>query len=285
MIFTPFAFMGGAPAAAGFDPTVGGTLTPYYWFDFTDSATMAFNSGVNIDTITSKGSSTGTMVARANQNQNPTYSTTYSHFGLGSSNSGLQIIDSNLPARMNSDDFTVMLIANVDMSSASSTNSRPLSYFAPSGTMTSPVNFDIFPSYGSIPNFPQTKDIDTGVQGNPTNAPNMYGGFYNSADLYNHKHYTSGTTETGWTSMMLRYDSSTKKMEYGLALDSSNMLEINSVMNSYVSPSATGLTLGARAVSNQTVGANMDVTALLYYGSKLTNTNIDDILTSFTAPY
>jgi len=272
-------------AAAGFDPTLGGTLSPYYWFDFTDSSTMVFSSGVNISTITSKGSNTGNLSARSNQTTNPTYQTTYSSFAGGSgANSGLQILDSSLPAELNNDDFTIILLANVDMSQANSLNNRPLSYIVPSGTMTSPVQWDIFPAYDTIPNFPQTKNIDTGVQGNPANTPNMYGGYYNAADYYNHKNFTNGTTETGWNAMMLRYTASTKKQEFGLALDSSNLLEMNSVMQTYESSTGTGLTLGARALSSQTDGADMDVAHLIYYGSKLTDTNIDDILGGFTAP-
>lgn len=57
MIIKPFGFMG---MGTQFDPTLGGTLTPYFWYDFTDSDTMTL-SGTTITEIDSKGSNTGSL--------------------------------------------------------------------------------------------------------------------------------------------------------------------------------------------------------------------------------
>ena len=50
-MFTPIGFF--APQVTGFDPTLGGTLTPAYWWDFTDSSTMTLTS-TTVNTITDK---------------------------------------------------------------------------------------------------------------------------------------------------------------------------------------------------------------------------------------
>jgi len=50
-MFTPIGFF--APSAAGFDPTLGGTLSVAYHWDFTDSSTMTL-SGTDLDNITDK---------------------------------------------------------------------------------------------------------------------------------------------------------------------------------------------------------------------------------------
>ena len=50
-MFVPVGFF--APSAAGFDPTLGGTLSVAYHWDFTDSSTMTL-SGTDLDGITDK---------------------------------------------------------------------------------------------------------------------------------------------------------------------------------------------------------------------------------------
>lgn len=57
MIVKPFGFMG---MGSEFDPTLGGTISPYFWYDFTDSGTMTL-SGTDVVDIASKGSNTGTL--------------------------------------------------------------------------------------------------------------------------------------------------------------------------------------------------------------------------------
>ena len=51
----------GAPRVA-FDPTLGGTVSPYFWYDFSDTGSMIAYSGSNeYQGITSKGTNTGSL--------------------------------------------------------------------------------------------------------------------------------------------------------------------------------------------------------------------------------
>lgn len=59
MLNTPFAFIS-EEVDTGFDPTLGGSVTPYFWYDFTDSGSMAFSASKVIE-IDSKGSNTGSL--------------------------------------------------------------------------------------------------------------------------------------------------------------------------------------------------------------------------------
>lgn len=59
-MYQPFAFMASAAGGAPFDPTLGGTITPYFWYDFTDSSQMTL-SGTDLTAIASKGSNTNTI--------------------------------------------------------------------------------------------------------------------------------------------------------------------------------------------------------------------------------
>lgn len=78
----PFAFLG-TSGQAEFDPTLGGTLEPAHWYDFTDDTTMTFsgdpsdpNPFISSDTIiaiTSKGSISGSLARASNLSLFPKY--------------------------------------------------------------------------------------------------------------------------------------------------------------------------------------------------------------------
>jgi len=56
-IFQPFAFQQGPSAGGGWDPTLGGTVTPDYWWDLQDSSpSNMVLTGTSIDTLYNKGS-------------------------------------------------------------------------------------------------------------------------------------------------------------------------------------------------------------------------------------
>ncbi len=82
MIVKPFGFFG---AGGDFDPTLGGTISPYFWYDFTDSDTMTL-SGTDVVDIASKGSNTGTLAKGTAASKYttayiaPTYNGTYTQF-------------------------------------------------------------------------------------------------------------------------------------------------------------------------------------------------------------
>ncbi len=56
-VFQPFAFIAGQAVAppGGFDPTLGGTVNPEYWWDLQDAAYLTL-SGTNVDGATNRGS-------------------------------------------------------------------------------------------------------------------------------------------------------------------------------------------------------------------------------------
>jgi len=65
-IFQPFAFQQGpASAGGGWDPTLGGIITPAYWWDLQDSSpSNMVLTGTSIDTLYNKGSQTnGTLTS------------------------------------------------------------------------------------------------------------------------------------------------------------------------------------------------------------------------------
>ncbi len=63
---TPVAVYQSGAAPAGFDPTLGGTITPNYWWDLQDQTQFSL-SGTDVNSMTSKGSATnGTMTTTTN---------------------------------------------------------------------------------------------------------------------------------------------------------------------------------------------------------------------------
>jgi hypothetical protein len=108
-MFTPIGFF--APqGAAGFDPSLGGTLSTLYWWDFTDSSTMTL-SGTDIDDITDKyGSLVMEDMAEAGASA-PQWDSVneWAVFDGGNPGPGLWLGSSTLPSGMtNTDTFTIV---------------------------------------------------------------------------------------------------------------------------------------------------------------------------------
>ncbi len=69
----PFAFMAGASAEAGFDPTLGGAISPAHWYDFTDDSTMTLDGSNKINIISSKGTLTPATLATGSSGGSPIF--------------------------------------------------------------------------------------------------------------------------------------------------------------------------------------------------------------------
>ena len=75
MIIQPFAFRAGQEAApTGWDPTLGGTVTPDYWWDLQDSSAMTL-SGTDLLGLSNKGSQTDGDLASTTTAAYPQYTT------------------------------------------------------------------------------------------------------------------------------------------------------------------------------------------------------------------
>ena len=105
-MFVPIGFF----AAAGeFDPSLGGSLSTLYWWDFTDSSTMTL-TGTDIDDITDKYSSY-VLYDKSDVGAVVTFNAGgYAHFTGGTTTSGIGTTGTNvIPAGMTSNDsYTVI---------------------------------------------------------------------------------------------------------------------------------------------------------------------------------
>jgi hypothetical protein len=108
-MFTPIGFF--APqGAAGFDPSLGGTLSVKYHWDFGDSSTMTL-SGTDILDITDKKSS---YTLTSYGTQDPTLSDGYAQFGLGSVSTAMRSGANSLPPGMFSNNtFTICVFSQI----------------------------------------------------------------------------------------------------------------------------------------------------------------------------
>ena len=109
-MFTPIGFFK-APSATSFDPTLGGTLSLAYHWDFTDSSTMTL-SGTDVDTITDK---VGSIELSVYAGSPATFNGTTTVFsGAGS----YYKEDNWVPDEMTTiSDFTVVQICTTDFNS------------------------------------------------------------------------------------------------------------------------------------------------------------------------
>ena len=105
-MFTPIGFY--AAAAGGFDPTLGGTLSVKYHWDFTDSSTMNL-SGTDINSITDKVSS---YTLDTYNTSPPLLQSGFATFGSGRA-SKMRSGANDLPTGMFSNNtFTIITLVN-----------------------------------------------------------------------------------------------------------------------------------------------------------------------------
>lgn len=72
---TPVAlYQSAAAVAAGFDPTLGGTITPNYWWDCQDSSQLSL-TGTDVNSMTSKGSETDGAMTTTTNGTKPQFTT------------------------------------------------------------------------------------------------------------------------------------------------------------------------------------------------------------------
>ena len=272
-----------APVPAGFDPTAGGALAPYWWYDYTDDSTMAFTSANNVNTITSKGSVADTLTS-AFATSKPTWEGDYTQFTGTSSTNNKMNIDVNFPMNRLTDSWTLMLIGNFSWPTGEgwNLNHRYASYVDSNATITSACQWDIFPGLSSIGG--TQKNIDTCTVTSQTGRyPVIYGGFYSGVDNYNWKGY-DGALESGYTCITYRYDHTTLVSELGQALDSSNMCAMGNTMQTYIVSGGMGFTIGGRALSGTVNGGIMKLAHVLFYPTNISDGSIDTVLGSYTPP-
>lgn len=272
------------PAAgpAGFDPTTGDTLPLYWWYDFTDDSTMSFTSANNINTITSKGSDSTSLVSTYATSK-PTWQGDYTQFTGTATTNNKMTADVIFPINRLTDSWTLIMLGNFSWPAGTSFqhNYRYCSYIDSNNTVPNACQWDITPS---TLNFGGTqKNIETCIAGAPAATPWIYGGFYSGTDNYNYKLY-GGETETGYTAIIYRYDHTTLTSEFGIALDTSNMCAMSNTMQTYTTGTGTAFTLGGRAQSNTLNGGIMKMQHTLFYNSKLSDGEIDTMLGSYTPP-
>src|SRR5210317_2299006 len=119
-MFTPTGFF--APEGGGFDPTLNGTLSLAYHWDWTDSSTMTL-TGTDVDDITDKvGSITldSFSTVAGSGTSDATFSTDKTVFSGDSAyfnpNGGVSWVPDEM---MGDQDFTVVLLCTTDYSSFS----------------------------------------------------------------------------------------------------------------------------------------------------------------------
>ncbi len=75
-MFTPIGYFQSAAGGGAFDPTLGGTLSPTHWWDYSDAANLTFSAGTTVNGILDKGTG-GVDVTTADgwtfYNGGPTY--------------------------------------------------------------------------------------------------------------------------------------------------------------------------------------------------------------------
>lgn len=302
-IVIPFGFMG---SSNKFDPTLRGSLTPYFWYDFTDSDTMTL-SGNAITEIDSKGSNTGSLAKGTAATKyttaynDPEFNTSFSTFnGDGSNNSCLA-------RKYGSGDYLT------DGSFGADTANTSFFFFQPCWNVSQHVYVASWkgqtPTAGSQPEewgMVQLADGTSSPQGGAvvyqTNSPTNTNLSVMSDSLANS--FTSsywsydgasnvGTGDLG-ANQLTNYHCSviTNTVTGGSHADMVVSRGAGDASVAFPGPKNTngssqyeGFAIGGRARDNVNAGALFNIRHCVIYDSTLTNTQITNVIASYNNAY
>lgn len=304
MIILPFGFLAGAAGGGpAFDPTLGGTLSPYFWYDFTDSSTMTFSSGNNIEAIASKGTNTGDLAKGgsgfAKYTTNwiaPTWEGDYTQFY---GNSGGTLYNSSLSRAYSSDgtqgnnDYpfyndnavSVVTIYEVDFTAITTTNLWYLVSVKGRSGISSP-GFDEFGPlvanvWSSLSFTFQWLSTDT------SKAPSAgMSGLRSSNQIGVYSYNGVTPSSTGWSMQMYSHDAvggisnGDIYREVPEVANFANRLRSTAGVSGY-----ENLTVGSRSRDNVTQAAPFKLKHLLVYDINIDSTNYGDLLLNYKAAF
>lgn len=289
-MFTPTGFF--APAAGGFDPTLGGTLSLAYHWDWTDSSTMTL-TGTDVDDITDKvGSITldSFSTVAGSGTSDATFSTDKTVFSGDSAyynpNGGVSWIPDEM---MGDQDFTVVLLCTTDYSSfPTSDPGRIVSPFQLSGAQSDDTSGH---NNTRMTQFAPTYDPYFLSECDPTGVGTDYD-------------YAIMRFDGGWTGkkqIFNQTDAEAAGNMYTFVYDYTNTdLSVN--VNNYTlcttneifsfpegSTSRAGVVVGARSEANVTAGGSIDgqwygdMYHTLVYSTALTQTEVNNLYNAWNS--
>ena len=313
----PFAFLG-ASAEAGFDPTLGGTITPYFWYDFTDTSTMTFRIGstVDIEGIDSKGSNTGSIVKGTSAKYSSPYyiypelksdsSGNYAFFSGSVNGGGTQLRNSSLARKYGSGNYQTDGDFSVNNPATFITFCRPdwkgnpdwlrmVSYKGNTGVQSAVQPEEYNPvAFSNGTNYPGDNYFSTGSFASSNNY-SLQSQTYNNIQLptnlaiifsYNGSGDITDDKLNYWHSSVYRdtpsggtyADSDGGRSSSELSITVRAGREGNTLQHE-------GYTIGGRSRDTEYQGAKGDVRHSLLYNVALSNAQIDALIASYKAAY
>ncbi len=300
MIVKPFGFMG---MGSEFDPTLGGTISPFFWYDFTDSDTMTL-SGTDVVDIASKGSNTGTLAKGTAATKYttsyiaPTYNGTYTQFNGDTTPSSK---NSCLSRRYGSG------TPSADGNFGANTNNTSFFFIKPTWNQSSYTWVASWKG-GNVTAGSQPEEWGMCMLSDGTGYPGtqnfMANSYATNANLAVFSHALSNTNNSG----VFSYDGASKvtgqtldqyhcQVVKNTASGGTNADEIvgrntTDVTSTFDGPKNTGgsttneyFTMGGRARTDVLYGGNFEVKHVVIYESSLSDTQIDNVIASYNNAY
>jgi hypothetical protein len=295
----PFAFMG-TSGPAEFDPTLGGTISPAHWYDFTDDSTMTFGGGGNIITeITSKGTITPGSIAKGTGTK---YTTNYVGPEYDSTNkltifSGSSTTNSGLARRYGTspgydlgfgagDQYTTAVFYEGNWSSVTGVNENVVSNKG-QGSTGLPEE-DSWARLAMV-TYPGTNQyvVDSVISSAYAYTGHRLSTTNNVSYIMSYNGSSEVVNDIGpFVSLYRMNDGTDATTGFNVKLTSTNTGSATTPMNRNGNASThENLSIGSRSRNNVYSGPTFRVRHLLSYKSILTGANIDDINASYTAAY
>ena len=303
IISIPFGFMG---SGNKFDPTLRGTISPYFWYDFTDSDTMTL-AGTTITEIDSKGSNTGSLAKGTSATKyttaynNPEFNTTFSTFN-GDNNK-----NSCLARKYGTGDYLT------DGNFGADTANTSFFFFQPAWEVSQTVYVASWkgdtPTVGSQPEEWGMVMLADGT-GNPQGGATVY---QTNSPTTKNLSVLSDSLANSFTSSYWSYDGAPNIGSGGLATNQLLNYHCSVIQNTatggthadmvvgrnttdvsvaFPGPKNTGgsslyegFAIGGRARDNYLEGALFNIKHCVIYESTLTNTQITNVIASYNNAY
>ena len=282
-MFTPIGFFA---AEGGFDPTLGGTLSLAYHWDWTDSSTMTL-TGTDVDDITDKvGSITldSFSTVAGSGTSDATFSTDKTVFSGDSAyfnpNGGVSWIPDEM---MGDQDFTVVLLCTTDYSSFSPTDPTSIVGLvdirgAQTGNSNGHNSLRITQFYPGYDPYSLSSCDPTGVGTDYDFAVQRFdGGWTGKKQIFNQT-----DAEAAGKMITMVYDYTNTDISIGV--NNYTLCTTNDIFSfPEGSTSKAGVVIGSRADENVSVGGGIDgqwhgdMYHTLVYSTALTQTEVNNL--------
>ena len=289
------------PPTPLFDPSLGGRLPLFVWFDFTDSSTMDIYDTDKVRSVTNKGSWPLTIASMSGANADsysaPVWDDEYitftgdiaggknSHLGSYNSIQGTGVGEAEIPIMQPTSSFTIMTFYRsrftMNQASGSGANAYSLaSYESPGGNTINEV--EIVQLVNAVDQINSNQEYFSNTV--PPNSGSISGSAFKgnlTGSSAQHALFSySGSSTEPWSSQVVIQNFDAGIVEVFRTPD--KKVTYNDTFDGPPNFGGAYLTLGAEANVSVKVGPNSDMSQFIIYPTVLSDSQVNQVIANFS---